>query len=1479
MIKNRGIHWVLAAVAAIASSVVQSGSVATIAFVNPPSTINVPSSGGFPAIAYQIQAVTGSVVGANAGELTVKVDAGPTMRWAGGGGPAWSCPPPAQPTPAPPGVPVDCVYLPVATALQTLPLLDVRFVPEYLDVEGVTAGITAPLTNSTPPVTATTMVTGFVDMGVQLQSSLPTNVAAGQTVMLPLRISNGSQIPARNVSLQGMVDGALTLGPSAFASVPAGIICTSEPGVGSTTFTCNFLGGIPSPGRFLGVQNINIEMTAAAGFASGTVSANVTSLEPDSGPLPNSLTPQTINVVAAQADIGVTVTDSVDPVVVGANYEYAITVQNVGAAGFGSPLAISIVPGGGVVIDSMVAAGGMVCSPAAANYACSASSTSIPPGSNFVLRALTHIAPGASGTGTLTASITPSVDTNPANDSATQSTQITPAAAPADIAVTLTDSADPVTPGQNFEYAVRLQNIGGLDFGGALALTLTPASGLIIDSVTPAGGLACSPGTGSYTCSGSATVTASNSLVFRVLVHTPPGAPAGVVSLTAAVPPAIDGNQLNNSATENTQVKPAGQPQTPRLAIKKTVSSAIVPTGSSFEYQIAVSNISSQSLNQIVVNDDLASLLTYQSVDGDGFDCNFASSRLTCVLQNIDSGDTRIIRLRVRAPTQEVDVFNTAQLSGGGLVFPLTSTVTTQVRGILGTDLSVSLSDTLDPVTPGAAFTYHGKARNLSDVEAVDVRLNVQLPSGVSIVAVRGGAFSCNNANPVLCTLARLAARADQDFDIDVRAANNISGSLSATASIQSATPDIDPSNNQVRETTSVGNGTGGGNGNADLSVQATFAPATISLSDIATLQLLLLNNGPSDATQAGVKVVYDPAQFDVLSASGAVGECVLSSGQIKCTVNSLPVTRQVAFTAQVRARVAGPLQVTANTFADQFDPVATNNQVVRTIAAQTAPLGADLQLTLRDSADPVALDTTFDYVATVTNLGPGTANAVSLRLNLPAGLTFVSAGGGGFTCPIVNPVLCTSAPMAAASTAVITLRVKASGQVGDLALDGLVSTTSADSNLANNAAREATRVGSPTDANRIAQIIGTLNDQIARDATPMAAAVCAAQTGDLRVPCDAIINTALSRQDAQLIQDLRAIYPDETLGQSLALREAASTQFANVDSRLSELRSGGGGFSVGGLNLSAGRSGLAASALRLRANDEEKDQSGDADWRSPWGFFINGTLSFGGEDLGSGARRVVSDFNSYGLTAGVDYRISSRAVVGGALGYARFDSDLIDAGSLKTRGITFTGYGSFYPTENFYLDARLSLARGSFDQRRRILFAGGIVDATALGNTDTGQTALAFGAGYHLPVGAWTVTPNASLRLVKDHIDGFSETGAGALNATFERQSWQTTQYTFGLQASRAFSLQTGVLSPQADLSFSHESGGNTDLVRARLAGSPASFSIVPRVLDRDFGNIGLGAVYLLSNGKQLYLNYRRLFGLTGFDRGTVNLGGRFEF
>src|SRR3989442_928312 len=59
----------------------------------------------------------------------------------------------------------------------------------------------------------------------------------------------------------------------------------------------------------------------------------------------------------------------------------------------------------------------------------------------------------------------------------------------------------------------------------------------------------------------------------------------------------------------------------------------------------------------------------------------------------------------------------------------------------------------------------------------------------------------------------------------------------------------------------------------------------------------------------------------------------------------------------------------------------------------------ADLSITKTDNPDPVNAGATLTYTVTVTNGGPSTAANVQVTDNLPAGVTFQSASGTGWTC------------------------------------------------------------------------------------------------------------------------------------------------------------------------------------------------------------------------------------------------------------------------------------------------------------------------------------------------------------------------------------------------------------------------------------------------------------------------------------------------
>ena len=70
----------------------------------------------------------------------------------------------------------------------------------------------------------------------------------------------------------------------------------------------------------------------------------------------------------------------------------------------------------------------------------------------------------------------------------------------------------------------------------------------------------------------------------------------------------------------------------------------------------------------------------------------------------------------------------------------------------------------------------------------------------------------------------------------------------------------------------------------------------------------------------------------------------------------------------------------------------------------------ADLGIAVTPSPEPVGAGATLTYTLNVANAGPSQANSVSLTDSLPAGVTFGSATGSGWTCTGTGPVNCTLA-------------------------------------------------------------------------------------------------------------------------------------------------------------------------------------------------------------------------------------------------------------------------------------------------------------------------------------------------------------------------------------------------------------------------------------------------------------------------------------
>src|SRR5439155_533555 len=132
-----------------------------------------------------------------------------------------------------------------------------------------------------------------------------------------------------------------------------------------------------------------------------------------------------------------------------------------------------------------------------------------------------------------------------------------------------------------------------------------------------------------------------------------------------------------------------------------------------------------------------------------------------------------------------------------------------------------------------------------------------------------------------------------------------------------------------------------------------------------------------------------------------------------------------------------------------------------------SCPTGADLSITKSDAPDPVSAGGTLTYTLTVSNGGPSTATSVSVTDTLPAGVTFQSASGTGWTCSGTNAsVTCTRASLAptGGTPSTITIVVTAPNEGGTIINTAAVSAATSDPNPANNTATASTTVTASAD-------------------------------------------------------------------------------------------------------------------------------------------------------------------------------------------------------------------------------------------------------------------------------------------------------------------------------------------------------------------------------------------------------------------------------
>ncbi|HET9316806.1 MAG TPA: DUF11 domain-containing protein, partial [Vicinamibacteria bacterium] len=246
-----------------------------------------------------------------------------------------------------------------------------------------------------------------------------------------------------------------------------------------------------------------------------------------------------------QADLGITKTDGASTAVPGQAVTYTIVATNAGP----SPVTNATVTDAPPATLTGVS---WTCT-ASAGSSCPASGTatinapvSLVVGGSATFTLTGTIAPTATGTLANTAAVTVPAgvtDPNAANDAATDTDTLTPQA---DLALALSDAPDPVVPGANLTYTVRVTNIGP---SASPSMTVTQTlPGQVAFASASAG---CTHAAGTVTCTlGSVVPSAFTDATVQVTVA--PGATGGLTSSASVTGGVPDPVSTNNADTEST---------------------------------------------------------------------------------------------------------------------------------------------------------------------------------------------------------------------------------------------------------------------------------------------------------------------------------------------------------------------------------------------------------------------------------------------------------------------------------------------------------------------------------------------------------------------------------------------------------------------------------------------------------------------------------------------------------------------------------------------------------------------------------------------------------------------------------------------------------------------------------------------------------------------------------------------------------------